>query len=209
MAIAVDEDFSFRFCCDPRKCSLACCHGHAIALSPYEVLRIRGYLRLSSEELEERYLLTHYDPSGLPLLMLSRDPCPFLKRRRCSIYPARPLACRLFPLGRLCDGEVKTIFMDDACCPGIGKGERLALGEYIAEQGAEEYLQAWERWVGFVEAVEAAKLSSMQQVFLKILLYNFDLLPKGAEFATSPEEQFLARLALAEELISRMSTEAK
>ena len=209
MAIAVDEDFSFRFCCDSSRCTLACCHGHAIVLNPYEVLRIKEHLGLSSEELEERYLLSYYDPSGLPLLMLSRDPCPFLKGRRCSIYPARPLACRLFPLGRLCDTEVKTVFMADACCPGIGRGERLDLSEYIAEQEAEEYVAMWERWVSFVEAVEEAEPSGMRQVFLKILLYNFDFSPKGAELSASPEEQFLTRLALAEELISRTGAEAK
>jgi hypothetical protein len=211
-AVTVDENFSFCFCCNSEECSLACCHGHAIALNPYEVLRIKDYLKLSCEELEEGYLLSLYDESGLPLLMLDRDPCPFLKHRRCSIYPARPLACRLFPLGKVCNGEAKTVFMKDCDCAGIGKGRRLTLREYIAEQRAGEYIEMWERWVSFVDTAAKAKLSHkpMKQVFLKILLYNFDFQPKKvAKPHASPEEQFLARLTAAEELISGIGSEAE
>ena len=194
-AVSVSQNFSFRFCCESKSCSIACCHGHAIALNPYEVLRIKEHLGISSEELEAR-LLSHYD-RGLPLLMLPRDPCPFLKGRRCTIYSARPLACRLFPFGMLCDGKLKTVFMP---CEGVGRGRSFTLAEYIEEQGAGEYLAMWKRWVSFVEAVERAELGSMRQVFLKILLYNFDFTPKGAVRETA-EEQFLARLRLAEGLL--------
>ncbi len=190
-----------RFAC-VSGCSAPCCRGHAIALSPYEVLRIAEYLKMGSEELEERYLRQHYEESGVPLLMLERSPCRFLVDGRCSIYPARPLACRLYPAGLTWRRGAEFRLSNDGRCPGMGRGEARSLEEHILQQEAGVYIKMWERWVEFVERAESSNLCSqpLKQVFLKILLYNFDIRMKDEPAA--PEERFLHRIELAGMLLS-------
>ncbi len=190
-----------RFAC-VSGCSAPCCQGHAIALSPYEVLRLGELLRLSSEELEERYLVAHYEESGVPLLMLERSPCRFLVEGRCTVYPARPLACRLYPAGLSWKGGLEFRLSQDGRCPGMGRGEERTLQEYILQQDAWVYIKMWERWVEFVERAEESELSAnpLKQVFLKILLYNYDV--RMRDEPASPEERFLHRIELAEMLVA-------
>jgi Fe-S-cluster containining protein len=56
-------------------------------------------------------------------------PCPFLKGRRCSIYPDRPLVCVIYPIqfGAI-DGEGKPIIALASDCP---EAKRIARSIYM------------------------------------------------------------------------------
>ncbi len=96
---------SFRFHChDGLACFNQCCRTPTIALSPYDVWRLKQALGVSSGEFLRRYTVqASEEVSNLPLVFI--DPyqspgggCPFVGPDGCTVYEHRPAACRLFPI---------------------------------------------------------------------------------------------------------------
>lgn len=77
-----------------------------LALTPYDVLRLRKGTGLSSGELLDKYIIVEQD-AGEPfprfyLTMVDdgRASCVFVTGEGCRVYEHRPAACRAYPLGR-------------------------------------------------------------------------------------------------------------
>ena len=101
-------DDTFRFSCHPDiDCFNQCCGDLNQFLTPYDILRLKKGLKLSSGEFLKRYTTHHIGPgSGLPIVtlkMLEYDnlSCPFVSKAGCTVYPDRPGSCRIYPLGRI------------------------------------------------------------------------------------------------------------
>ena len=77
-----------------------------LALTPYDVLRLRKATGLTSRELLEHYIITEQDPGEpfprfyLTMVDDGRASCVFVSPEGCTVYPHRPSACRAYPLGR-------------------------------------------------------------------------------------------------------------
>ncbi len=98
---------SFTFSCHPTvKCFTNCCRQLELTLTPYDVLRLRKALNLSSEALFDQYIITEKEEEEVfPRFYLSmvddgRASCVFVSDKGCTIYTDRPGACRAYPLGR-------------------------------------------------------------------------------------------------------------
>jgi Fe-S-cluster containining protein len=97
------ERFTFR-CHDGLTCFTKCCRNLNLFLYPYDVLRLKNRLNISSDQ----FLDVHADivlreGNSFPdvLLRMSENEertCPFLNDSGCRIYPDRPDTCRTFPL---------------------------------------------------------------------------------------------------------------
>lgn len=89
----------------------ACCHdmGTSIVLDPYDIYRMSAELQWRFEQMLANCLeLNVVDGLILPNLKMSEQTnrCTFLNEEgRCSIHKARPGICRLFPLGRIYEGD--------------------------------------------------------------------------------------------------------
>jgi Fe-S-cluster containining protein len=103
----------FCFSCGPEvACFTKCCHGMEIILAPYDILRLKRRLGLTSSE----FLLKHTTPtqheeSSLPLVLLKmgdekEKSCPFLTDKGCSVYEDRPSICRYKDQGADSDDEI-------------------------------------------------------------------------------------------------------
>ena len=76
-------------------------------LYPYDILRLKDFLKISSQEFMESYTRV-VRGSGHPyfpsvMLRLTDDEsksCPFLAEGGCGVYMHRPSACRTYPLER-------------------------------------------------------------------------------------------------------------
>ena len=71
--------------------------------------------------------------------------CPFLKatflsKHGCSIYPDRPLRCRLFPFGRIVRGDT-SYFIKQPCFCDQGKVKSYTLAEWIIKAELEPYFR--------------------------------------------------------------------
>ena len=104
--LALDD--TFRFSCHPGiECFNRCCGDLNQFLTPYDILRLKKALKLSSGEFLKRYTTHHIGPaSGLPVVtlrMLEHEnlSCPFVSKAGCRVYPDRPGSCRIYPLARI------------------------------------------------------------------------------------------------------------
>ena len=109
--VRLGPESTFKFKCHPGvKCFTQCCRDINIILTPYDIIRLKNRLNLSSEE----FLAIYTEPqllekTGLPVVTLKfleeeeKDPdskaCPFVRENGCLIYDDRPTTCRYYPLG--------------------------------------------------------------------------------------------------------------
>jgi uncharacterized protein len=97
----------FKFKCYPGiSCFTECCGRIDIPLTPYDIVRIKKRLGITSSEFLQIYTRSELDEkSGLPLVILRMPPetnnkCPFVTPQGCTIYSDRPAACRYYPIGQ-------------------------------------------------------------------------------------------------------------
>ncbi len=108
----LELDSEFRFRCHPGcACFTRCCRNIEILLTPYDVVRMKRRLGMSSTDFLKKY--TRYaedEKTTHPLLYLRMDVeddlyCPFVtpgqgEGKGCNIYSDRPAACRYYPVGQ-------------------------------------------------------------------------------------------------------------
>jgi len=194
--------------CGAAGCSATCCKAATpIVLNPYEVARIRKASGIPYED-----LLDVFDTDrakSFPLVMLPRDPvCYFWAETGCRIYEARPLACRLFPLGRVFDNGLSHIVLPEVNrCSGLVSAPSWTVAGYLEEQDAALYSEMADRWIEFVSAMERLPLQDtpLTSVAFHMLVYSPDTPPGpgNVDEITSLEQRYLLRLATAKEQLPR------
>ena len=146
----------------PLTCSRAgnCCHGNKVFLNPWELACLAGEKKISASEF--RNLYTEW--CGVRLLFNGKvgyngkQACAqYADETGCSVHIARPLACRLFPLGRqIQNGE--TVYMHQGetfpCLEGCSEVLNLpyySVTEYLIEQQTEKWELAQNTYLELVQ----------------------------------------------------------
>ena len=150
--LVLTRESSIRFQCRPSlPCFTKCCRDVTIFLGPYDVVRLRRRLGITSGEFLRQYTITLLpEASGFPLLILRMDEkrdkkCPFVGPAGCMVYEDRPWSCRMFPLDK---GEREGQFVFVASkdlCRGEEGAEEISVAEYLLSQGLPEYEEVEER----------------------------------------------------------------
>lgn len=178
----MDPEHEFQFDCSPGvSCFTQCCQDITIVLTPYDVLRLKRALGLSSDAFLDRYTLVMPKQKRLiPLVILKMNEgdkkCPFVTEEGCTVYEARPWPCRMYPLDMNDDGTLRHI-TDSSRCLGLKEQKKWRIYEWLMDQGVVPYddmnrlfseitapLRAQE------EGIENPKITKM--VFMA--LYNLD-----------------------------------
>ena len=81
---------------DCTKCA-NCCRQSIVSLRAAEVARIAVFLGMDEAEAAQHYTVRDAESPRARTLRTGKDGCVFLKDNLCTIYPARPEACRNFP----------------------------------------------------------------------------------------------------------------
>ena len=194
--------------CGSGGCSSNCCKsGAPIVLNPYEIALICRESGMTYEDLLD--IVETDRVNGFPLVMLPRDPaCHFWTATGCRIYRARPLACRLFPLGRVFDnGRSHMVLPERNVCTGLVPSPAKTVSDYLRDQDTDVYISMADRWVEFVNEVELQPLPDkpVTSIAFHMLVYSPDTPPavENSEATTSPEERFCLRLATARKQLPR------
>ena len=142
------NDQTFCFTCSPQAaCFNACCRNLNQALTPYDVLCLKLFLKMSSDDFLNRYTEESTGPgTGLPVVSLRFSDaddlaCPFVTDAGCRVYAARPASCRTYPLARgvSCDRETGRLIehwalIRESHCLGFKNAPRQTVDEWIDDQ---------------------------------------------------------------------------
>jgi Fe-S-cluster containining protein len=154
LPLALDD--TFQFACHSRvPCFNHCCRDLSQALMPYDVLRIKKNLNMSTEDFLSRYADIRIGPAtGLPVVSLRFSAnedrrCPFVADQGCRVYADRPASCRIYPLVRLLrrsrtSGSLVEQFalLREPHCQGFKQKQTQTVRQWIAGQELEAYHEA-------------------------------------------------------------------
>jgi Fe-S-cluster containining protein len=158
--IRIKEGETFKFRCHPDvECFNKCCRNLNLFLYPYDVVRLKKSLEITSDAFLDQYVdivmrPVNYFPEVL--LRMADNPektCPFLTEAGCAVYHHRPDTCRTFPVeqGVLYDDARKTdlpvyFFRPPDFCLGQHELEEWTIPEWIEDQEAEVYHKMTIKW---------------------------------------------------------------
>lgn len=71
-----------------------CCREALPTLSPTDIQRLATGLKLTEEQVHQRYLHPGDEPGSIEF---NAKPCPFLSENKCSVHEFRPDVCRSYP----------------------------------------------------------------------------------------------------------------
>lgn len=191
-----------------------CCRGmgSSIILDPYDIWQMSKGLRSDFQTLlTDKIELNIVDGVIQPNLKMQEenDACAFLNENgRCSIHSYRPGFCRMFPLGRIYEGEGFSYFLQVHECHFPNK-TKVKLKKWLGIPQLsqyEEYIKSWHRLLK--EAQSIVRGTENEDIIKKLNLYllnQFYSKPYQTdelyEGATSFYELFYERLQNAEEII--------
>lgn len=158
-----------------RSCT-QCCPHKFIQVNPYEVARIARHLGLTTTQFREFYT----EKNGAVLKRSDDDSCVFVSEGGCGIYPERPLACRLYPLGRHIAPSGAEEWVQIKPHPA-SQGEYTAQGtiaDWVEEQKAQPYIDAADAYAFWVRDAYSAletDIEAKTRVELAANLLDMDL----------------------------------
>lgn len=139
-------------------CWNACCSNIDISLTPYDVLRIKTRLGISSTEFLKDYTVPYeMEKDGIAGIKFrpieGGSACRFMKPEGCDIYTDRPTACRYYPVALLSmrkqdeyvDRDSYAIVKEDHC-KGHEVKRPITIADYRKEQGLDEYDELARGW---------------------------------------------------------------
>ena len=148
----IDRQAPFRFACHPGiACFTECCRQLDLALTPYDVLRLKNRLGMSSGPFLEQYVIIEWDERllfpqcSLTMVDDGRASCVFVAAGGCTVYEDRPGACRAYPVGRGAsageEGKIREtlVLVREAHCLGFAENQLQTPAEYFADQGLAAY----------------------------------------------------------------------
>jgi Fe-S-cluster containining protein len=181
---------SFTFACHPGvPCFTECCRDLELALSPYDVLRLRLELGISSQEFLDRYaIIEREEDDDFPRVYLGmvddgQANCPFVTGKGCSVYGGRPAPCRTYPLGRGAwqdsSGITQAFYVlqREAHCRGFAEPVEQGVDQWIVGQGLADYYQANDMLMPLLhheKLKQGLKPTSEQQDLYLATLYNLE-----------------------------------
>ena len=212
-----DEDHVIKFRCHKDiECFNACCRNIDIMLTPYDIIRLKQRLGLTSSEFLKKYTYP-FDFGKNSLVGVKMEPvegctaCQFMTDEGCSVYEDRPTSCRYYPVGLLStrradeniDRASYALVQEDHC-KGHFEEREITIGDYRKEQGVEEYDDHGRAWRQLVLKMKSAgpsigSLSKTSLQFFFMASYDID---RFREFIKS--EGFGATFEIDDELRQKL-----
>lgn len=219
-AIAPEEltlESKFKFRCYPGiSCYKSCCKNIDIMLTPYDILRLKNRLGISSGEFLLNYTYVFIEPkSGYPFVFLNKNEdeektCPFLVEAGCSVYEDRPATCRYYPIGQaslkkldLTTGitEEHYFFVKEPHCKGFEEEKEWTVEEWRKDQSVDLYDDMNRGWreLFFTKNLKPEKLDEKKAKAFYTACYDIDAFRRFVF-----ESRFLEIFDISEERLNKI-----
>ena len=150
--LGIDDSFNFS-CSSDLECFNKCCRDINLFLTPYDILRIKRRLDITSNEFLKIYTIPLFpEEIGHPVILMKMIPdetknCPFVGDEGCMIYTDRPWSCRSFPLEPVPDGATPMFqIVRRDFCMGFEKGRPHTVKKWRDTQNAALYEEMNNEW---------------------------------------------------------------
>ena len=212
--LGLDDKFQFG-CHSGVPCFNECCADVNIFLTPYDVLRMRRALGVSSAEFLEQYTqIPIQKDQKFPVVMFTLDhtqenkPCKLVGEQGCTIYEDRPWPCRMYPLGLASpkdpDANDFYFLMKEDVCQGFEQQHEWTIREWLDDQGMAPYDEfgrllkeiTLHDWFGKGQPL------SPERMELFYMAYDLDSFRRFVL-----ESSFLKRFEVEDELVAKIRTD--
>lgn len=206
------DNETFQFSCHPQvACFTDCCRQLDLALSPYDLLRLRRALAITSGEFLERYAIVEKTAEdSFPQVFLTmiddgQASCPFVNDKGCTVYQDRPGACRTYPVGRGAsldaDGQASELFvlLREDHCRGFASGPAVTINNWLTDQALADYNEFNDLLMTVLQhpRIKAGfKPDDRQQERYLHVLYNLDAFRQESGADKNIDDQELLRSAI-------------
>lgn len=183
----------FTFSCNEGvPCFTRCCHNADMFLYPYDIIRLKQHLGMTSEEFLVTHTITAFrDNPNFPSVMLKMSdkegrPCPFLTEKGCTVYENRPYSCRAYPLEPAMSGDesgnlkIEAFLVKHDHCLGHDQGEAWTPETWMQDQGMviyNKYNGLWARVASLLRSENAFGASGQDNPAMNMAYmasYNMD-----------------------------------
>ena len=191
LPVELEPGTEFNFSCHPGiGCFNACCKAIDITLTPYDILRLKRRLGITSEEFLQKHAVPfEIDRNGLPALKLRTQDdtprCLFNTDEGCTVYEDRPTACRYYPVAQLSvrkedeytDHQSFAMVKEEHCL-GHNETKCQSIEQYVEDQGLPEYNEnnrGWSQLVLKVKSLGPAVGKPSKRSLQLFFMANYDL----------------------------------
>jgi len=181
--------FQFR-CHKDVPCFNKCCSDIKIILTPFDIVRMKNRLNVTSEEFLALYTYPQtMGKTDIPVVVLKMlddeiKSCPFVSAEGCTIYTDRPATCRYSPIGfaTMKKGHVKEdedfyFFVREDHCLGFEEKKDWTVEEWRQDQEAELYDQMNRDWMEILlrkKAMGQAQATERSLYLFYMVSYDVD-----------------------------------
>ena len=199
----LEKDETFYFSCHPGvDCFTDCCRQLELALTPYDVLRLKQESKLPSNTFLKNYVIQEQQAEDVfPRFYLTmvddgRASCVFVSQSGCTVYPGRPGACRAYPMGRAAirhDNVMDEFFvlLNEDHCHGFQENEEQTIERYSKGQGLQPYNSFNDKVATLLqhEKIRQGMQLTKEQIELFVLaLYDLDTFRKRLDEGELPQQ---------------------
>ena len=212
--VRLGPDSKFQFKCHKGvKCFNQCCRDINIILTPYDIIKLKTRLGLSSEEFLALYTEPHIlEKTDMPVVTLKllnedesdsdRKACPFVREDGCLVYEDRPTTCRYYPLGVASlshkedsDEDEFYFFVHESHCLGFEEEKNWTVSQWRRDQGVDVHDQINAEWTDLLVRKRSfppnMQLTDQTKKMFFLVSYNID---KFRDFVF--ESSFLNRYSI-------------
>ena len=146
----------------PLTCSRkgTCCHGNLVYINPWELVSLAKEKNITPREFKELYC----DFGGIRLRFNGKEDArnkpacsQYIENFGCSVHVGRPLACRLFPIGRQIQNEKANYLFQGTefpClngCSEVTELPYLSVDEYLKGQETDNFEKAQDVYLDLMQ----------------------------------------------------------
>ncbi len=190
--LSLDAKFNFK-CHKGIECFTKCCSSINILLTPYDIIRMKKRLGVSSDEFLINYTYVDIDEkTSHPFIFLKMDETPekkcfFVADDGCKIYSDRPANCRYYPVGQAslkkmdekmneAVAEEFYFFVKEDHCLGFKENDEWTIRQWRDDQGVDIYDDMNRGWkeILFRRNLPGQSLDEKKQKAFYMACYDID-----------------------------------